>query len=142
MLFRSISDAEHVVSLVLGCLCRRRVYSDATQNSEEVLRLMRENLYRVIVVDLSLFGTSGMELITQLKQVSPLSQVVVLAENATPELVIECVERGAADFFSKMGDLSLLGSTVVESLGRANRWLKQLAFQSNCRKAATCGVEA
>lgn len=101
---------------------------------------MRTNFYRIVVADILFDGTEDIELIARLKQISPLAQVFVLTRIVSPELMIDCVERGASDCFSKMDDPLQLAAEIVHSQQRAERWLKSFDFNGVRRISAPIAV--
>jgi DNA-binding NtrC family response regulator len=122
-----VDDDEHVLKLIRLELARAGVPSDGAVTAAEGLAKMKQNLYPVIVSDIHMPGTSGVELLSALKHQSPLAQVIMLTADNTLEQVIDCMDRGAVDFFAKSDPLHLLVAAVGRALGCAARWATWLA---------------
>lgn len=117
-----VDDDPSIVRLVSARLKKAGLTCDTALSAEEALKLMQQHLYFVVVADLHLPGLSGDKLISALKQISPLTQVVVLTGDASLQQVIACVDRGAVDFFAKSGDYGELVECVESALRRRDRW--------------------
>ena len=68
---------------------------------QEGLRLLYEEIFDVVLLDLSLPDAHGMEAVTQVRCGMPSIPVVVLSGNRNPELALEVVESGAQDYLMK-----------------------------------------
>lgn len=101
---------------------------DIAVDGESALELMRKNYYRVILCDINLPGVNGDELIPQLKEISPMVQVIMLTGDASVSNVVACLGAGAIDFLSKTdarGHKHIVRS-VSTALDRAEEWLSYL----------------
>ncbi len=98
------------------------IVSDAADSAAKALQMMERHLYFVVVADIHMPGTDGVALLSALKRLSPLVQVIMLTGDASIEQVIECADRGAIDFFSKQEPLPPLTDAVASALARAARW--------------------
>ncbi len=84
--------------------------------------------FDLVLLDLSMPGTSGLEVLRRLKESGCGAEVVILTAHGTVEAAVEALKLGATDFLAKPADFSLL-QTVVERalekrrLQRVNRAL-------------------
>jgi len=70
-------------------------------SGEEGLRLLREDPFDLLLLDLKMPGLSGMEVLQQVKDLHSHLLVVVITGYATVETAVEAMKAGAYDFISK-----------------------------------------
>lgn len=117
-----VDDEPIVRSLVTRQFNKLGIAIDQADSAETAQQMMRKSLYHVVICDLNLPGLSGVELLPQLKAISPLVQVIMLTGDANLLTVLESLENGAIDFIPKTRDYSLLVQPVCEALARVDRW--------------------
>jgi len=117
-----VDDSPMISRLLQSKLGAAGIASDASDSAAKALQMMERNLYFVVVADIHMPGTDGVALLSALKRLSPLVQVIMLTGDASIEQVIECADRGAIDFFSKQEPLPPLTEAVASALARAARW--------------------
>src|SRR3954468_10596477 len=79
------------------------------------LEIARTHRVHVVLTDLMMPGTSGVELLRALKQVSPDTEVVVMTAYGTVETAVQSMRDGAYDFVEK----PLKRMTIVKSVRKA-----------------------
>lgn len=121
-----VDDDESIVKLLQAKLKAAGIIPSVAYSADEALQKMNRDLYWVVVADIHMPGMSGVDLVSALKNLSPLVQVIMLTSDTSVGRVIECVDRGATDFISKTEDLGLLVETVSLALERGARWIGQV----------------
>ena len=71
------------------------------QNAQDILRLVREQDWDVVVLDISMPGRSGLEVLKDLKQVVPQTPVLILTTHAEELYAIRGLKAGAAGYMTK-----------------------------------------
>jgi DNA-binding NtrC family response regulator len=100
------------------------------QNAEEALHRAEERPFDVAIVDLRLPGRPGEELVRELHQRAPSTEIIVLTGHATVESAVRTLKEGAYDFLTKPCSLDEL-ETVIQrarekrALVRENRFLQR-----------------
>lgn len=117
-----IEDDEDMLDLIRTTLERAGLQSDGATSAERGYELMQRHLYQVAVLDIHLPGQSGVQTINALKRLNPLVQVLMLTSDASIERVIDCIDRGACDFFLKTDNLQPLVEAVTAATSRGARW--------------------
>jgi DNA-binding NtrC family response regulator len=84
-------------------------------NAKTALELARTHRVQVVLTDLMMPGTNGLELLRALKQVSPDTEVVVMTAYGTVETAVQSMREGAYDFVEK----PLKRITIVKSVRKA-----------------------
>lgn len=79
------------------------------------IELLRRHRVQVVLTDLMMPGTSGLELLRAIKEVSPDTEVVLMTAYATVEVAVQAMREGAYDFIEK----PLKRMQVVKSIRKA-----------------------
>jgi len=75
----------------------------------------------VVVLDLHLPSTSGLDLLTRIKAIDPAITVVVLTNEVSEPYRRECLLRGADHFFDKSRHFTCAAEAVLASAAGATR---------------------
>ena len=135
-----VDDDESIVKLLQAKLKAAGINPNVAYSADEAIKKMNRDLYWVVVADIHMPGMSGVDLVSALKNISPLVQVIMLTSDTSVGRVIECVDRGATDFISKTEDLGLLVETVSSALERGARWIGQVGATRAPTLTAKVGV--
>jgi two-component system, NarL family, invasion response regulator UvrY len=76
------------------------VAGEAT-NGAEVLSQVREHEYDVVVLDMSMPGRSGIELIKQVKSEKPRLRILVLSMHSEEQYAVRALKAGASGYLTK-----------------------------------------
>ena len=74
--------------------------------------------YDIILLDLSMPGPSGLDVLAELKRRNIDSDVIVLTAHGTVEVAVAAIRLGAADFLQKPADFDLLEAAIARLLDR------------------------
>jgi two-component system response regulator HydG len=105
-----------------------RVLSAA--GAKEALEVARRHRVQVVLTDLQMPGTSGLDLLRALKQVAPDVEVVVMTAFGTVETAVSAMREGAYDFVEK----PLKRMTIVKSVRKAAERQSLLAENRSLRQ--------
>jgi DNA-binding NarL/FixJ family response regulator len=108
------------VSLCLALSTARDIRIVATANDgETALEITAQVPAQVLLLDLSLPGISGVELIRKILQQTPELAILMLSMESNPEIANQMITAGAAGFISKGAKLDILieGIRTVASGG-------------------------
>ena len=70
-------------------------------NGDDAIKLVSENEFDVIILDVKMPGKSGIETLKEIKNINQLSQVIMLTGHATVESAIQGMKLGAYDYIMK-----------------------------------------
>jgi chemotaxis protein histidine kinase CheA len=134
-----IDDDPLMCELLAHHLNKGGISIDVAVNAQQAREKMHQSFYRVVLCDINLGIdpskqnkiTSGIDLITDLKQIYPLTQILMLTGNVTAPNVLNSIEKGATDFISKRDSYDRIVSTVKETLVRAERWSPLMLGSNN-----------
>lgn len=87
----------------------RKIFDDAAgyqvvgeaANAEDTLQLVREAKIDVLILDMSMPGRSGIELIKQIKAEKPKLPVLVLSMHGEEQYAVRAIKVGAAGYLTK-----------------------------------------
>ena len=100
------------------------------ENAKRALEVARRHRVHVVLTDLMMPGTNGVELLRALKELSPDSEVVLMTAYGTVETAVQAMKEGAYDFVEKPLKRMSIVKTVKkaaerQSLLAENRSLRQ-----------------
>jgi two-component system response regulator HydG len=84
-------------------------------DAKQALELVRQHRVHVVLTDLMMPGTTGLELLRALKQVAPEVEVVLMTAYGTVEAAVSAMREGAYDFVEK----PLKRVSIVKSVRKA-----------------------
>jgi two-component system invasion response regulator UvrY len=83
----------------------------------EVLARIRENDYDVLVLDMSMPGRSGVELIKQLKKEKPKLRILILSMHSEAQYAVRAIKAGASGYLTKDGAADQLVAAIRRIAG-------------------------
>jgi YesN/AraC family two-component response regulator len=89
---------------------------DTCDTGMKALARVTEKHYDTIITDVNMPGMNGLEFLTQVKQVRPLTPVVLISGHAEPAVVSKAIDAGAADFIVKPIERDVFMWTVRQTL--------------------------
>ena len=109
------------------------------QDSSEVPSILATTEVEVMAVDLAMPGMSGEELIVEVGRTHPDVPVLVITGMGQVETAVQCIKRGAFDFFVKTNDKSSLVSGIrhaieIRELRRENSGLRTRFLQDTLER--------
>jgi len=113
-----VVDDEKVVRDSLARWLSDEGYATATAASAaEVLRLLQDRRWDLVLLDIKMPGMDGMELQRRLREIDPLALVIIMTGYASVETAVTAMKSGAFDYITKPFDpdeLSLLVRKALE----------------------------
>lgn len=117
-----ILDDEPIVSKRLKPSLEKKGYEVETfTNSTDALKRTRERSFDIVITDLKMEGLDGMQFLTEVKEKSPETEVIVITGFATMETAKESFQKGVFDFLAKPFKLG----EISEIISRAERKKRQ-----------------
>ncbi len=106
-----VDDDETIIASLASLLGSDPVVVRTASSWEQAVELLQSEMFDLVITDLRLSGKVGMEgldLISQIKQRSPGTRVVLLTAYGSPEIEREGRARGADDYWEKTLPVSTL----------------------------------
>ena len=86
-------------------------------DGDEAMRLILRNEFDLVVTDINMPGATGLDLLAEMKSRDPYSQVIIVTANASMEIAIEALNRGAFSYLTKPFDhISVISNAVERAL--------------------------
>ena len=112
-----IVDDEKNYLVVLEALLGPQGYEILTAGSaNEAIRLIQESDLDLIITDMKMPGTSGMELLEASKEIKPDLPVIMMTAYGTIEMAVEAMKKRAYDYITKPFQNEELKLTVKKAL--------------------------
>lgn len=96
-----IDDDQLLTKQLASHLSRRNFEVNFSSSVGEALRIFRALDPAIVLLDMSMSGMSGTDLLPRLKRIKPSVAVVALSANKDPELIFRASKLGADDYISK-----------------------------------------
>lgn len=84
---------------------------------QEALARVREDAYDVIVLDMSMPGRSGIELIKQIKKEKPRLRILILSMHSEAQYAVRALKAGASGYLTKDGAAEQLVAAIRRIAG-------------------------
>jgi len=97
-----VDDEEDFLETLINRLEKRGVDSTGAASGEKALEIMKKKLFDVVILDVKMpGGMDGIEALREMKNVQPLTEVILLTGHASVETSIEGMKLGAFDYLMK-----------------------------------------
>ena len=98
-------------------------------SAEKAIKLIRENIFDLILTDIRMGGSNGINVLDAARKVLPDTPVVMMTAYASAETAVTAMKKGAYDYISKpfkIEDIQLIVKNALEKkkLTEENRFLK------------------
>lgn len=132
-----IDDEPEMRDLVKEALASRDFEVEVCGSADEAMTLVKNSRLDVIVTDVNLEGTSGLEFCSRVSTSRPDIPVIVVTAFGSMEMAVGAIRAGAYDFITKPIDMDQLSLTLGRAIQlRALRdEVKRLREQVNSPKA-------
>jgi DNA-binding NtrC family response regulator len=111
-----IDDDRSVVPLIRSACKHVAIEVLAAQSAEEGLRLLREHQPDVLLLDVMLPETTGLDLFAQVRKIDERVPVIFMTASGESETAIEATKLGALDYLIKPLDVARIKALVVQAL--------------------------
>jgi DNA-binding NtrC family response regulator len=99
------------------------------------LKALERGLYDAALLDMRMPGMTGIEVLNQIRQVSPETQVIILTGHATVDTAVQALRLGAFDYLTKPCKWAELESILSRIAERRDLSNKTAALESRLKAA-------
>ena len=99
-----IDDEEDFLETIVKRLLRRGIDVTGVDSGEEALRVLQEQSFDVVILDVRMPGMDGIETLRELKKRTPLTEVIILTGHGSIESGVQGMQLGAFDYVIKPAD--------------------------------------
>src|SRR5262245_27251106 len=111
-----IEDNPNVVDVLGWCLREEGYGVLSALTSDEGLKLAILSRPELVLLDLALPGTNGIELLKRIRSTNPTTRVIIVTGNTDPALARQALELGALAYIDKPFDFAYLKRVVAVAL--------------------------
>lgn len=104
-------------------------------DGRSAVKALEKGKFDVAILDLRMPGMTGIEVLEQLKQLSPDTEAIVMTGHASMETAIEAVRLGAFDYVTKPCRLSEIEAVLQKAVEKRDLKHQNLALQSRLQLA-------
>jgi DNA-binding NtrC family response regulator len=113
-----IDDEEGIRKLLATILTEKGYNVDTAANGEEAIRKANEKVYNIALIDIMLPDISGVELLTQIKEVKPRTRKIIMTGNPSFQNAVEALNKGADAYVMKPLDVEKMLNTIAEQYAK------------------------
>ena len=96
-----VDDEEDFVNALAERLTIREYDVATSFTGQDALAKIKGHNYDIVILDVKMPGTNGIDVLKEIKGTKPLTEVIMLTGNATVETAIEGMKIGAFDYLMK-----------------------------------------
>jgi DNA-binding NtrC family response regulator len=111
-----VDDEESFRKLVGRELARAGYAVDTAAGLEEARRLIAQKTFHLVVLDVRMPDGSGLDLLKEIREISPTTEIVMLTAYGTVQEAIRAMKEGAYDFLTKPCKLGELEAVLEKAL--------------------------
>jgi DNA-binding NtrC family response regulator len=111
-----VDDERGLCAGIQEALRREGYLVDGANEPQKALALTQERLYNLVIADLKMPGTSGLELLQRVKAKTRDTQFILMTAYGTVESAVETMKAGAYDYLTKPLDMQRLRALVLKAL--------------------------
>jgi len=135
-----IDDDEAICGFCQGALSRIENLTVTTEHrGRQALRLCDSNKFDIVLSDLNMPHTSGVEVLKRMKENNPAVPVIIMTGYPSIENSVECLRLGAADYVLKPLMLEDLISTVKAVLEQSRLQQENVLLRRQLEKRSSMG---
>lgn len=99
-----VDDEENMCRILSELLTRAGYSVYDTGNAHDAIRVFKNNSISLVITDLIMPGTNGIELLAKLKEIDPAVPVILITAYGTVDTAVEAMKKGAYDYILKPFD--------------------------------------
>lgn len=103
-------------------------------NGKELIERLKEQIYDVILLDISLPGRSGLDLISEIKRTQQSTAILILSIHSEALYAIKALKSGAAGYLTKTSAPEELISAIIK-VSRGERYISSSLAEAMAENA-------
>ncbi len=111
-----IEDKSAMQQMLAATLSAEGYEVELASDGDEGISRAKEKRYDIVLTDLKLPGTDGLQVLSEIKKGDPEAPVIVMTAYATVENAVQAIKLGAFDFLTKPFDTDRLSILIKRAL--------------------------
>ncbi len=129
-----VDDEGGIRSLLCLSLAKLGFAYDEASNAEKALAKLAQVEYSLLLLDISMPGMSGRELLPIVKSKYPDTAIIMVTALTDTSLAIQCMKEGAYDYISKPFEFASLSSSINRALEKRRLELEVREYREHLEK--------
>lgn len=116
-----VDDEESLRGLIAQILLEDGHDVTEAASGEQALEEFRKKHHPLVITDIRMGGISGIQLLREIKQIQPETQVIIMTSHASLDTALTALRAGAYDYLIKpFDDLELISAVVNRAIDKIN----------------------
>jgi len=103
-----VDDEKNILNTIGICLESIGIEATLCSKPQDVLQLLQQNRFDVAFVDLKMSPMDGIEVLSEIKQYSPGTTVIIMTAHGSIDTAVVAIKKGAYDYLQKPFDFEEL----------------------------------
>ena len=129
-----VDDEESFRKLTAKELARAGYLVETAGNLHEARQALVQRHFHLVLLDVRMPDGSGLDLLAEIKESSPATEVVMLTAYGTVEEAIRAMKQGALDFLTKPCKLGELEAVLEKAVQKQNLQRSNLALERDVER--------
>ena len=121
-----VEDQKNMRESLVIAFKRAGYHVQSVENGEMAVKLQKDHVFDLVVVDLKMEAMDGLEVLSRIKHINPSSEVIVMTAFGTIDSAILAMRKGAYDYVTKPFQLPEILSVIERALEK-----KRLSDKAN-----------
>ncbi|CAG0978891.1 Cyclic di-GMP phosphodiesterase [Geobacteraceae bacterium] len=130
----TVDDEEMIRDLMVTALSREGYRCFQAGSAEEAREVLLNNRVDLAILDIMMPGRSGVDLLQELKALSPETVVLMVTAISDTETAMKCIHLGAYDYILKPFEIDRVLLTIRNSLEQQRLLIENREYQANLEK--------
>jgi putative nucleotidyltransferase with HDIG domain len=130
----TVDDEEMIRDLLVTALSREDYDCFQAGSAEEARAILLNNRVELAMLDIMMPGTSGVDLLKEIRNISPDTVVLMVTAISDMETAMRCIHLGADDYILKPFDIERVLLTIKNSLEKQRLLIENREYQANLEK--------
>jgi DNA-binding NtrC family response regulator len=129
-----VDDDKNLRKVIRKELSENGFDADEAESGVKAQGLLEKEEYDVLILDLTMPGVGGMEVLKKVKQSELLTEVIILTGNATVPTAVEAMKLGAYDYLTKPFKMEELEAVIRKAFERKELLSENLALRMQIKR--------
>lgn len=126
-----VEDDVSMLFVLDECLKGKNYETLLAKNGQEALDLFDIHRPNLVILDLKIPKVHGLDVLARIKESSPDTIVIILTGNATIDVAVDAMKKGAYDFITKPFEVENLLSVVEKAIKKTKVVFENLMARNN-----------
>jgi len=107
---------------------------ESASNGNEAVELIKKKNYDIVITDIIMQPMGGVEVLRKVKEISPLTVVILITAYASTETAVDVMKAGGYDYITKPFKVEDIKQVVSNALNRKEQEKKKVLIQKKIKE--------